>query len=64
MELLSILILLALLATVVALGMGIASMVRGGEYDREHSGQYMNARLGAQGIALLFLLLALFFAMG
>ena len=48
-----------MLATIGALGMGIGSMVRGGEYDREHSTQYMFARVGLQGVTLALLLIAL-----
>jgi hypothetical protein len=62
MSVLSILIVLALLATIGALGMGLMSMMRGGEYDREHSEQFMFARVGFQGVALVLLLAALFFA--
>lgn len=52
-------IMLALIATVIALGMGIYSMLQGGEFDRQHSVQFMTARVGLQGAALLFLVLAL-----
>jgi len=62
MTLLSILIILALLATIGALGFGIGSMMRGGEYDRQHSTQLMYARVGFQGLALVLLVIALFIA--
>jgi hypothetical protein len=62
MSLLSLLIVLALLATIGALGAGITSMVRGGEFDREHSTQLMLARVGFQGVALVLLLVALYTA--
>ena len=62
MEPLTILIVLAALATVVALVAGVASMARGGEQDRERSGQLMYARVGAQGVTLVLLVLALLFA--
>lgn len=52
------LVVLALVATVVALGMGVVSMARGGEYDRAHSTQFMGWRVGLQ--ALTFVLLMLF----
>ena len=55
-------IILALLATVGALGAGIVSMVRGGEYDREHGTQLMAARVGFQGVAVVLMLVALFVA--
>jgi len=62
MSLLSFMIILALLATVGALGAGIVSMVRGGEYDREHGTQLMAARVGFQGVAVVLMLVALYVA--
>lgn len=59
MSLLNVLILLALVATIGALGMGIVSMMRGGEYDRQHSTQLMYARVGFQAIAFVLLVMAL-----
>ena len=59
MNLIDLLIVLALLATVASLVMGVGSMVRGGKYDKEHSGQFMNARVGLQAATLVLLLLAL-----
>ncbi len=62
MFLLSFMIILAMLATVGALGAGLVSMVRGGEYDRQHSTKLMAARVGFQGAAVVMLLVALFVA--
>jgi len=62
MSLLSFMIILALVATVGALGAGLVSMVRGGEYDRRHSTQLMAARVGFQGAALVLMLVALYVA--
>ncbi len=62
MSLLSFMIILALLATVGALGAGIVSMVRGGEYDREHGTQLMAARVGFQSVAVVLMLVALYVA--
>ena len=62
MELLTVMIILALLATVGALGAGVVSMVRGGQYDQEHATQLMFARVGFQGAALVLLLIALYIA--
>lgn len=64
MSLLSFMIILALLATVGALGAGLVSMVRGGEYDRQHGTQLMAARVGCQGVALVLMLAALYVANG
>ena len=62
MSLLTFMIILALLATIGALGTGIVSMVRGGEFDRQHDTQLMFARVGFQGLALVLLLVALYAA--
>ena len=58
MTLLNLVIMLAFLATVVALGSGIWSMVHGGKFDAEHSEQLMYARIGFQGLTLVLLLMA------
>jgi hypothetical protein len=62
MTTLSYLIVAAMLATVGALVLGIASMAHGGEYDQRHSHQFMFARVGFQGIALVLLMIGLWFA--
>ena len=62
MNLLTIVILLAMVATVAMLVMGIGSMAHGGEYDEKHETQFMFARVGLQGATFLLLLLALFLA--
>ena len=62
MTTLSFLIMAAMLATVGALVLGIASMAHGGDFDQRHSHQFMFARVGFQGIALLLLVLGLWFA--
>ena len=59
MELLNLLIILALIATVVSLGWGIGSMAHGGSYDAEHSNQLMRARIGFQAVAVVLLLIVL-----
>jgi len=59
MEFVNLLIVLALIATIVALGTGIGSMIRGGEFDRRHSTEFMFLRVGAQGAAVVLLLVAL-----
>jgi hypothetical protein len=62
MTTLTFLIVAAMLATVGALVLGIASMAHGGDFDQRHSHQFMFARVGFQGIALLLLVLGLWFA--
>lgn len=54
------LIALAVLATVVTLVLGIGSMVHGGSYDTRHATQFMFARVGFQGLAIIFLIIAFF----
>ena len=62
MEILNIIIFIALVVTVAALVTGIISMGHGGKFDEKHSTQLMFLRVGAQGIVILLLLLALYFA--
>lgn len=57
--LLTLLIVMALIATVVSLGWGVGSMGRGGTYDAQHSEQLMNYRVASQGVAVALLLIAL-----
>jgi Hypoxia induced protein conserved region len=59
MDILTLLIILALLATVISLGLGVRSMAKGGEYDQAHSTQFMVMRVGFQGVALVLLVIAL-----
>jgi hypothetical protein len=59
MDPLTIFIIVAFIAAVASLFLGLVSMRRGGEYDEEHSGQYMRARVVSQGIAAFFILVAL-----
>jgi len=62
MNILSVLIVLALLLTIVVLGTGIWSMAHGGEFDRKHSTELMFARVGMQAITLLLLFFAIYLA--
>lgn len=62
MQMLTILVLLALVATVVSLALGINSMAHGGEYDQGHSTRFMSMRVGFQAITLVLLMLALYFS--
>ena len=62
MSALTVVIVIALLATIGTLIWGIVSMAKGGEFDQHHSHQLMFARIGLQGVTLLFLLIALFMA--
>ncbi len=49
---------LAMLAVVATLALGLISMAKGGEFDRKYSNKFMQARVALQGLALLFLALA------
>lgn len=62
MNLLTVIIIVAMLLTVVALVMGIGSMARGGEYDEKHETQFMFARVGLQAVTLVLLLFAIYLA--
>ena len=62
MNILTTMIILALLATIAALGVGVVSMMRGGDFDQKHSTQLMYTRVGCQGAALVLLLIALYVA--
>jgi len=59
MEPLTIFIIIAFIASAGSLVLGLVSMTRGGEYDEEHSGQFMRARVISQGVAAFFILVAL-----
>lgn len=62
MKLLTVLVILAMIATAISLILGINSMERGGEYDRTHGTRYMSMRVGFQGLTLVLLLVALYFS--
>ncbi len=62
MNIFALFVILAMLATLVAFGLGIISMVRGGEFDQTHSTQYMGWRVGLQGLTFVLLLIALYAA--
>jgi hypothetical protein len=53
---LSIVVVLAAVATAAVLVTGLGSMAHGGSFDDRHSHQFMFARVGLQGLALLLIL--------
>lgn len=63
MTIMTAMVLVGLLATVAVLITGIASMVRGGDFDQHHSHQLMFARVGFQAVTLLILLIAVVLAL-
>lgn len=48
----------ALIATLVVLGLGLRSMARGGDYDREHAEKFMWERVALQGLVVVLLIAA------
>ncbi|HEU4484854.1 MAG TPA: HIG1 domain-containing protein [Povalibacter sp.] len=58
MDLLTIVIVLALAATVATMFLGVLTMAGGGAADREFSTPLMWTRVGLQGLTLLLLVLA------
>ncbi len=62
MNILTVVIMAALLMTIGLIVIGIWSMAHGGEFDQKHSTQLMFARVGMQGATFLLLLLAIFIA--
>lgn len=60
MSVINVLIIGALIATVVVLGMGLRSMARGGNYDKEHAEKFMWERVALQLLVVALLLAAYF----
>jgi len=58
MTVINTLIIVALLATVVVLGLGLRSMARGGDYDREHAEKFMWERVARQALVVVALVAA------
>ena len=58
MNMLTILIILALIATIISLIIGLRSMGKGGEYDKKHADEFMSARIIFQAIALVLLIIS------
>ena len=58
----NVIIVLALLATVGALGLGLLSMGIGGSLDQGFGERFMWARIILQGVAVLLILIALYVA--
>ncbi len=48
----------ALLAVTVVMGLGIFSMLKGGEFNEKYGNKLMQARVVLQGLALLMLFMA------
>ena len=61
-SMLNFVIILALLATIGALGIGLLSMGIGGNLDRDFGERFMWIRTSLQGVAVLLILVALIIA--
>ncbi|MBJ7318903.1 MAG: twin transmembrane helix small protein [Alphaproteobacteria bacterium] len=55
MQMFDILVVAAILAVTVTLGLGLYSLFRGGDYARSHSNRLMRWRVGLQAVAVLIL---------
>lgn len=53
-----VLMIVAMIAVLASLVLGLLSMVKGGEFDKKHGNRLMQARVMLQGIALLFFVVA------
>ena len=62
MNILTVVIVVAMLLTIIVLGAGIWSMAHGGEFDEKHSEQFMFARIGLQAVTLMLLFIAIYLA--
>jgi hypothetical protein len=60
MSLINFLVIAALIATIVTLGLGLRSMSIGGKYDLEHSEKFMWERVGLQALVIVLLLATIF----
>ena len=60
MDIFDILILIALLAVVITLGLGFYSLHRGGEFARLNSNKFMRLRVALQFVAILLILLGFY----
>lgn len=55
-------VIIALIATIAVLLVGVVSMARGGEFDRQHSVQLMVARVSLQVVAVILIVVAALYA--
>jgi len=60
MDLLSVVIILALLATILVMMLGLFAMAQGGNVDKLVGSRLMWARVGIQGLAISLLILAVY----
>ncbi len=60
MDIVDVSILVALLAVVIALGLGFYSLHRGGEFSRKYSNLFMRLRVALQFVAILLIALGFY----
>jgi hypothetical protein len=53
-----VLMIAAMVAVLASLGVGLFSMVKGGEFNKKHGNRLMRTRVTLQGLALVLFLLA------
>ena len=58
MNTVSMLIIAAVAATAIVLVLGLRSMGRGGQYDKEHAEKFMWERVGLQALVIVLLVVA------
>ena len=58
MPLVNMLIIGALIATVIVMMLGLRSMAKGGDYDREHAEKFMWERVALQMLVVILLIAA------
>ena len=58
MNIFIIMMIVAMFATLASLGVGLFSMVKGGEFNKKHGNRLMQLRVTLQGLALLLFALA------
>lgn len=64
MSVLTVVLIVALIATVAALGLGIGSMMRAGELDQRDSNRMMFARVSLHAIVVLLIGIAIYISAG
>jgi hypothetical protein len=50
----------SMISVLAVLGLGVFSMIKGGEFNKKYGNKLMQARVGLQGLALALLALAYF----
>ena len=59
MTALTLMVVIALIATLAALAWGVISMAHGGNYDNEHSEEIMFTRVGLQALAFVLIVVTI-----